>query len=138
MKDVNVKHVVIVGIVFAAIVIVTLTGSDSTAIIVVGMAVLGGLGLIAAQAAGTAKETQIVREQTNGTNTRLVEIIEWQARLLAQMNLPPELIGKLGTSTPAGEATPVEVDERTAVLPAVELPPGGYPSQYPGGNTRAA
>jgi hypothetical protein len=38
------------------------------------------------------------------------------------MNLPPELIGKLGTSTPAGEHSAVPtspVEPETAELPAV-------------------
>jgi hypothetical protein len=102
LRDINGKHVVIIVTFLLTTAALVAVGKDIAAFVVVGLAVLGGIGLIVSKQAETKQETQIIREQTNGTNSRLVEIIEWQARLLAQMSLPPELIGKLGTSTPAG------------------------------------
>lgn len=151
MLDINVKHVVIVGIVFGSIVAVSVLGGDVATIVVVGMALLGGLGLLAAQQASTQKETQIVREQTNGTQTEMVKMIATQqaesaavqrqlletmerfSRLLAASNVPAQALAELPAVAPTSPSAPADV---TAVLPAVADPPGGYPTQFP--NNRAA
>jgi hypothetical protein len=130
LRDINVKHVIIIVTFLVTTAGLVWADKEIGAYVLVGLAVLGGIGLIINKQAETKQETAIIREQTNGTNTRLVEIIEWQARLLAQMNLPPELVGKLGTSTPAGPPAspePIGVVE----VPALDYPaaPGPYPVQ---------
>ena len=130
MRDINGKHVTVIMTFLITTAGLVALGKEIAAFVVVGLAVLGGIGLVISKQAETKEETRIIREQTNGTNTRLVEIIEWQARLLAQMQLPPELIGKLGTSTPAGpsgQAVSESLDHTAPV--SYPDPPGPYPVQ---------
>lgn len=132
MRDINGKHVTIIMTFLITTAGLVALGKEIAAFVVVGLAVLGGIGLVISKQAETKEETRIIREQTNGTNTRLVEIIEWQARLLAQMQLPPELVGKLGTSTPAGPpgqtASEPFSHPELPTLPDMG-PPGPYPTQ---------
>jgi hypothetical protein len=133
LKDINAKHVTVIVTFLITTGALVALGKDVAAFVVVGLAVLGGIGVVISKQAETKEETKIIREQTNGTNTRLVEIIEWQARLLAQMQLPPELIGKLGTSTPAGpsgQAASEPLDHSAPVaVPSYPAAPGPYPVQ---------
>lgn len=132
LRDINGKHVTVIVTFLITTAGLVALGKEIAAFVVVGLAVLGGIGLIVSKQAETKQETQIIREQTNGTNTRLVEIIEWQARLLAQMSLPPELIGKLGTSTPAGPAGQAASEPFEHPYPSSPSgPPSGYLQQYP-------
>lgn len=147
LKDINVKHVVIVAIVFGAIVIVSLAGGDVATVVVVGMAVLAGIGLVAVQQASTQKETQTIREQTNGAQTATLAMIEAQrveaaavnrqllatlegfTRLLAASNVPPHALEQLpAVIAPTSPAAP----------PMLDGPPGGYPTQFPNTRDRAA
>lgn len=129
LKDINGKHVTVIVTFLITTAGLVALGKDVAAFVVVGLAILGGIGVVISKQAETKQETQIIREQTNGTNTRLVEIIEWQARLLAQMNLPPELIGKLGTLTPAGAEPVTEVVPVSPGGTLYPAPPGPYPVQ---------
>lgn len=96
LKDINVKHVIVIVAFLAAITVVVVSGKSEATLVIVGLAVLGGLGLVAARQEATKQETTVVREQTNGVQARYLAIIEAQGRLLAQMQLPPELLGTLG------------------------------------------
>jgi ABC-type transport system involved in cytochrome bd biosynthesis fused ATPase/permease subunit len=85
VKDVTWKHVAIVLGFFATVAVLSLTGQDTATFIVVGMAILAGVGLVAVQATGAKEQTAAVKEQTNGNTTRLLDIVEAQGKLLAQM-----------------------------------------------------
>lgn len=79
------KHVAIVGMFLAAIVALTLSGHDSGALIAVATAVLAGLGIIAGKQDAAKEETRVVREQTNGNTTKLLEMVDGLAHKLAEM-----------------------------------------------------
>ena len=66
--------------------------------------------LLAAQQAGTNAKVESVQQQTNGNTSRLVDIVEAQGKLLAQMHMP------IGVTPPPGPTPP-------AAAPAEEAPP---------------
>lgn len=61
------------------------TGRDTAAFIVAGMAVLGGLGLIVNQVAGAKEQATAAKEEANGKQGRLLDILERQGQMLAGM-----------------------------------------------------
>ena len=85
VKDVTWKHVAIVLGFFATVAVLSLTGQDTATFIVVGMAILAGVGLVAVQATSAKEQTAVVKEQTNGNTTKMLELIEAQGKLLAAM-----------------------------------------------------
>lgn len=89
VKDVTWKHVSIILGFFATVAVLAVSGQDTAAFIVVGMAVLAGIGLVAVQAGAAKEQTAAVKEQTNGNTTRLLDIVEAQGKLLASMQPPP-------------------------------------------------
>lgn len=88
VKDITWKHVAIVLGFFATVAVLSVTGQDVAAFIVVGMAILGAVGLVAVQATGAKEQTAAVKEQTNGNTTRMLDILEKQGQLLAAMQPP--------------------------------------------------
>lgn len=85
MRDLTWKHVTIIVAFFATIAVLKLSGSDESSFILVGMGVLGGVGLIAVQTGQAKEQVTAVKEQTNGNLARLLDMLEAQGRMLAQM-----------------------------------------------------
>lgn len=84
MKNFSPTHMTIVIVAFlAAIVALAMTDRDTAALVAVGTAVLAGLGLSLGQ-------QQAVKEQTNGNTTKLLEMLEKNAEMLARMQPPSE------------------------------------------------
>lgn len=83
MKDVSWRQVVVIAVVMAGIVVVTLSGRDTTALVAIGGGILAALGFVVSQG-------QTVKEQTNGRIGELIKLIESQGRMLAGM-IPPTL-----------------------------------------------
>jgi hypothetical protein len=133
LKDITTRHVIVIVAFLGTLGALMALGKEAAVFIGVGLTVLAGLGIVAVQQASNAKETTLVREQTNGgqtrmmdmlaeqarqsqlTNDRLVAIIERQGELLAQMVNPAEL-----------PVIPI------AALAAPEPPPDADPFQQPG------
>lgn len=88
VKDVTWKHVAIILAFFGVIAVLAITKNETGTFVLVGMGILGGLGLVAVQAAGAKEQTTAVKEQTNGNHGRMLDILEAQGKLLAQMQPP--------------------------------------------------
>lgn len=106
-KDINNKHVVVIVTFLVTTALLVAFGKDIAAFVVVGLAILGGIGVVVSKQAETKQETQVIREQTNGTQTAMVNhlvemtnaaqetnrqlmmIIERQGVLLAAAPPPP-------------------------------------------------
>lgn len=87
----------------AATIMVVMKVDRETIVIVMSMLVVPVLGaMIAAQVSNLQSTTQQVQQQTNGTQTRLLEIIAEQSRQLA-VSQPPRLEGG-----PVSPAAPLE------------------------------
>jgi arginine exporter protein ArgO len=100
-RELSWKHVVVVLGFFGAIIALTLTGRDVATFVVVGMAILGGIGLVAAQSAATKEQTAAVQQQTNGNHTRLLDILERQGAMLAAMQPAPPIVVDATVGPPA-------------------------------------
>lgn len=125
LKDISWKHVVVI-VTFLVVLAAMLAAKNEVAIfLAVGMAVLAGIGVVAAQQASNNKETQVVREQTNGTQTamvnHLVDVTKESQALNRQLMLVIERLGeRLAASVPpevvpALAAMPDPVYESTAI-----------------------
>ena len=80
VREITTRHVVVIVAFLVTLGGIVLAGRDSAAFIVVGLAVLGGLGVVVSQQASNNKETAMVREQTNGSQTRMMDMVAEQAR----------------------------------------------------------
>lgn len=89
MKDLSWKHVVVVVAFLGAIVALQLAHADTSTVVVIGLAVLGGIGLVAVQNARQSETTQQVKEQTNGNQVRMLEMLHGMAQQLANMQPTP-------------------------------------------------
>ena len=88
VKDVSWKHVAIILGFFATIAALTFTDKDTATFILVGMGILGGIGVVAVKSAETKEQSSAVQQQTDGNMTKLLEMLEAQGRMLAQMQPP--------------------------------------------------
>lgn len=68
----------VAGLVIAALVVVTVTDKDQSGVILIGGALLAGLGLIAGK-------TDQVAKQTNGNTAALLDMISRQTEILSDM-----------------------------------------------------
>lgn len=107
------KHVAVIAMFLTAIVALTVSGHDSGALIAVATAVLAGLGVIAGKQDAVKEETRVVREQTNGNTTKLLEMVEGLAHRMAEMTPPPPVDAPV---SPAGS------NEATQPLPTYRPP----------------
>jgi hypothetical protein len=73
------QHVVVIALVLAGVVTLAALGRDTTALTGLGVMLLVGLGLMAGQ-------QQQIKEQTNGTQTKLLQMVEELAK--RQMSEP--------------------------------------------------
>lgn len=90
MKDLSWKHVIIACAFLGCLTVVVLSGVDSGPVIMVGMAILAGIGWAGTKATEAKAETTAVREQTNGNTTRMLQMLEGMAHQMASMQpLPP-------------------------------------------------
>ena len=88
VKDVTWKHVTIVLGFFATIAALTFIGEDTSPVIVVGMAILAGIGVVAVKSAETKEQSAAVQRQSNGNTTKMLEMLEAQGQMLAAMRPP--------------------------------------------------
>lgn len=111
LKDINARHVTVIVTFLVTTAALVALGKDVAAFVVVGLAILGGIGVVISKQAETKQETQVIREQTNGTQTamlahlveqarenqaitrQLMAVIERQGALLAAA--PPVMAGEL-------------------------------------------
>lgn len=88
MNDLTARHKTIIICTFLLIIpLLQIFGQDVAVFVTVGMAVLAGLGILI----GT---TQAVQKQTNGSQTKMLEMVERQNQVLADFGkmvatLPP-------------------------------------------------
>lgn len=138
MKDINSKHVtVIVSFLLTTAGLVAL-GKDIAAFVVVGLAVLGGIGVVISKQAETKQETQVIREQTNGTQTAmLAHLVEQGKENQAIVRQLMVIVERQGALLAASPPVPAELPAVPAEIEST--PPGGYPAQfYPDQRDRAA
>lgn len=69
MKNLTNQQTVILVAFLACVTLLAFTGRETGALIAVGVAILGGLGLAIGQQQG-------IKDNTNGTNQRLLEVID--------------------------------------------------------------
>lgn len=69
MKNLSNQQTVILVAFLACVTLLAFTGRETGALIAVGVAILGGLGLAIGQQQG-------IKDNTNGTNQRLLEVID--------------------------------------------------------------
>ncbi|GAA4699711.1 hypothetical protein [Phytohabitans rumicis] len=83
--------VVLVGVAMIVTAVMAIAGVDrETIVVVISLMVSPVLtAMLAIQVAEVRSTTNQVAHQTNGTNTRMMEIIEAQGRLLAAMSPAP-------------------------------------------------
>jgi ABC-type sugar transport system substrate-binding protein len=96
MKRVNWPAAVVIVALLACVTALSLFGSDNTALVTIGLAVMTALGFVGAQG-------QAVKEQTNGNTSQLVELV----RELAHRGY---------------DAIPVTPSTVPPMVPAVEAP----------------
>ena len=75
-------HVVIVGLVLGAITALAVTGKDTATLVVLGTAILGGIGLVGGLQFA-------LKDQTNGNQAQLLAMVREMAAQLALMQPPP-------------------------------------------------
>jgi hypothetical protein len=100
------------------------------------LAILGGIGIVIRKQAETKQETQVIREQTNGTATAMFNHLvtmtsEAQAMNRELMAMIERLGDKLAVSMPP-EVLPAIVEatvSTTPEAPSYPAAPGGYPTQ---------
>lgn len=71
-------QVAVVGIIVAALVGITISGKDTNGIILIGGAILAGLGLVAGK-------TEQVAKQTNGNQTAMLDLVAQQSAMLERL-----------------------------------------------------
>lgn len=84
-KEISWPQAAIVIAFFAAIAVLGVSGRETASFIIVGVGVLGALGIIVGQVAGTKEQQATVIDNTNGKQGRMLDIIEAQSRQLALM-----------------------------------------------------
>lgn len=109
LKDINVKHVTVIVTFLVTTTVLVALGKDVAAYVVVGLAILGGIGVVISKQAETKQETAVIREQTNGSNTALVNHLveltrEAQATNRQLMAVIERQGALLAAATPAGPA----------------------------------
>jgi len=110
-------HVTIVIVVFlTAIVVLSVTGHDSAALISVGVAILAGLGLSLGQ-------QQAVKEQTNGNTSRLMQMISDSAKAQTeQAKTTASLLALMTPGSALAEAKVIEMAASVIQPPPLEIP----------------
>lgn len=126
MKDINAKHVIVIVTFLVTTAALVALGKDVAAFVVVGLAILGGIGVVISKQAETKQETQVIREQTNGTQSamlahlveqqrenqaitrQLMAVIERQGAMLAAASPVVELTAGTTTTT---TTTTIDTDE---------------------------
>lgn len=83
MKDLRWPHMVVVLGALAAVSWLTYTGKDSAVILLL----LGALGFVVHQQAEIKQQTETIKQQTNGTNTELLQMIDRLQREKAELAL---------------------------------------------------
>lgn len=78
MRSLSWPQAVVIVAFLGAIVALSFTGRDTAALIAVGTALLGGLGVSLGQ-------QQTVKEHVNGNTTKLLNMVEKQSQMLAAM-----------------------------------------------------
>ena len=79
------QHVTIILGFFATLYGLAKAGQETASFVVVGVALLGGLGLMVHQNATTKSTTEAVKDQTNGNTSLMLGIIQAQGQMLAAM-----------------------------------------------------
>lgn len=116
LKDINVKHVVVIVTFMVTTAALVAFGKDIAAFVVVGLAILGGLGVVVSKQAETKQETQVIREQTNGTQTAMVQHLVDLTRESQETNRQLMLIiERQGALLAAAPPAPVELVEQVAI-----------------------
>lgn len=91
-------HVVVIGLVLAAVVTLAALGQDTSALVGLGTLLLAGIGLIAGQQQG-------IREQTNGNTSELLRMVRDLANKVADMT--PAIGGHSGHTIDGTVVDPV-------------------------------
>lgn len=91
VKDITWRHVAIICGFFGTIAVLAVAGQDTATFTLVGMGILGALGLVAVKSAEAKEQTSAVQQQTNGNHSRLLDILEAQGKMLAQMQPPADV-----------------------------------------------
>ena len=105
MREFSATHKTIIICAFlAALVVLTLTGGNLAALIAVGTAVLGGIGVSLGQ-------VQAVKEQTNGHNAAMLDMIKQQGQMLATM-VPVKVVD----GTEPAQVYPIEIPTVSGAL----------------------
>lgn len=105
MKGLTWPQAAVVGLIVAALVIVTVTGKDTSGIVLIGGGILAGLGLV------VGKTDQVAR-QTNGADTAKLALIERQSEMLT------ELAHRLGDMQPGPKVVEPAVEDIHPISPA--------------------
>lgn len=128
MKDLTWKHVAIALGFLACVTGLAIAHADTSATVLVGMAVLGGLGWVGQKAAENVATTTAVKEQTNGNMSKLLQMVEAQGKLLAAA--PPVTTDKpsddytVNISGPPGMVSPMMGD-----FPSTPTAPAAGPAK---------
>ena len=110
MKDINGKHVTVIVTFLVTTAGLVALGKDVAAFVVVGLAILGGIGVVISKQAETKQETQVIREQTNGANTALVNHLVDLTRESQSTNRElMAIIDRLGAQLAASSPGPAEL-----------------------------
>lgn len=96
-----------------AITIIAVLGKDIAVFATVGLGVLGAMGLLVKQQTEVRERTDAVQQQTNGNMSRLLEMIERQNQMLAQMTPP---LHQLESEHPAAELNVMRPRQDTATF----------------------
>lgn len=89
-------HVVVVGLILGAIVLLAAFDRDTTALVGLGTLLLAGLGLVAGQQLG-------IKDQTNGNVSELLRLVREMAVRLAEAPPPPPREQGEAVGAPEGE-----------------------------------
>lgn len=83
------KHVIIAVAFLGCVTAVVVAKIDSGPVVLVGMAILAGIGWVGTKATEAKAETSVVREQTNGNTTKMLSMLESMANQMATMQPGP-------------------------------------------------
>ncbi len=92
IRDITWKHVTLILGFFVTVAILSITGHDTGAFVAIGLGVLGALGIVVGQVAGTKEAASAVVQQTNGNMTQLLSMVEAMANQMATMMPAPPSI----------------------------------------------
>lgn len=113
-------HATIIVVAFlAAMTTIILMGKPEGALVAVGMAILGGIGLSIGRQGATEERVAAVQQQTNGNTRELVQLVAEQTRLLAAST--PALDVRPASAPPAITAAP---------MPTYDYAPNTNPPQH--------